>query len=307
MRNALALGLFVVLGVAFVSSAQLSGEWYTSLKLDLDPFGTYETPSGWQEPFFYSVLDIQYLVGDWTFAAAAEISTTQVNTMKFTYYDVWFEAYGSLGPFSSWSLLALSTSSFQGSQQPVWEVFQSGAALTIGGVDTYALFALLALSDMGIPPLIGSALGAIGTAGDCRLGAEISFSLSARSSLWQVFRYGFEGAIVDWDHRPCNRLWSPGWYTGNQYVMPVAFGCDVVFTRFSGIAEIPTSCADIYVGIMFDCEGFDFLSFFAEDIDIGLDWLKIYGLSITYYVDEKDFASWFRHGLRYAVPDGCGR
>jgi len=159
MRNALVLGLFVVLGVAFVSSAQLSGQWYTSLKLDLDPFGTYETPSGWQEPFFYSVLDIQYLVGDWTFAAAAEFSTTQVNTMTASYYDVWFEAYGSLGPFSSWSLLALSTSSFQGLQQPVWEVFQSGAALTIGGVDTYAVFALLAPSDMGIPARIGSALG----------------------------------------------------------------------------------------------------------------------------------------------------
>jgi hypothetical protein len=44
----------------------------------------------------------------------------------------------------------------------------------------------------------------------------------------------------------------------------------------------------------FSCDGFDFLSFLTKNINIGLDWLKIYELGITYTIDAKDIGFSFQ-------------
>jgi len=266
MKKALVLSLFVMLGVGFASSAQLQGEWDTWLKLDLDPF---------QLNSFYSFLDIQYLVGGWTLEAATIVDQTGLA-------DIWFEAYGSLGAFSAWSLVYFDPTT------PEFGGFENGVELSIAGVDMYGLFAI---QETGNGIGSGFALGGIGTAGDIRIGVEVTWNLSP--NLWFVFLYGLNGAVTDWTYTGCaSDVWYPYWYVGALSVIQT--GCDVIFSYITAIAEFPICCADVYVGVQFSCEGFDCLGFLVKNIDIGLDWLKIYELGINYAIDSKDISFAFQ-------------
>jgi len=271
MKKALVLSLFVMLGVGFASSAQLQGEWDTWLKLDITP--TFGLNS------FYSFLDIQYLVGGWTLEAATVIDKTGVS-------QLWFEAYGSLGAFSAWSLVYFDPVT------PKFGGFENGVELSIAGVDMYALFAI---QETGNGIGSGFALGGIGTAGDIRIGAEITFNLG--SNLWGIFLYGLNGWVTDWTYSFCSAvggtdLWQPIWYTGALGVIQT--GCEVVFTYITAVAEFPICCADVYVMARFSCEGFDCLGFLVKNVDIGLDWLKIYQLGFTYTLTDKNAGIFFQ-------------
>jgi len=265
MKRALVLSLLVVIGLGFASAAQLQGEWDSYLKLDLSEQPAL-TLAG-----FYSFLDIQYLVGGWTLEAATVVTGAGLS-------NVWFEAYGSLGAFSAWSLVAFDPTT------PAFTTFENGAEVSIAGVDIYALFALQAVGEGWGS---GFALGGIGTAGDTagdiRIGAEVTWNLYP--NLWSVFLYGLNGAVTDWTYTAGCDIWSPEWYVGALEV--IQSGCDVVFSYITGIAQFPICCADVYVGVEFSCTGFDCLAFLAKNIDIGIDWLKIYELGINYAVDAK--------------------
>jgi hypothetical protein len=257
-----------MLGVGVACSAQLQGEWDTWLKLDLAPFGLGS---------FYSFLDIQYLVGGWTLEAATIVDAAGLD-------NIWFEAYGSLGAFSAWSLVYFNPDK----TTPAFVGFENGAEVSIAGVDIYALFGIL---PKGEGWGSGFALGGIGTAGDIRIGAEITWNLYP--NLWFVFLYGLNGAVTDWTYTYCSSdIWNPYWYVGALGV--IQSGCDVIFSYITAVAQFPICCADIYVMAEFSCTGFDFLSFLAKNVDIGLDWLKIYELGITYDVDSKDIGFAFQ-------------
>jgi hypothetical protein len=262
MKKALVLSLFVMLGVGVACSAQLQGEWDTWLKLDITP--TFGLDS------FYSFLDIQYLVGGWTLEVATVIDKLGIS-------QLWFEAYGSLGAFSMWSLALFSP--IPGKEALL--AFENGAEVSIAGVDIYALFKIGDVYDVTGNTLIGGpgtgfALGGIGTAGDIRLGAEITWNLYP--NLWGIFLYGLNGWVTDWTWLFCSAvggtdLWIPYWIQGG--ISLVQSTCDVVFSYITGVAQFPICCADIYVMARFSCAGFDCLGFLAKNVDIGLDWLNI--------------------------------
>ncbi len=264
MKRALVLSLFVMLGVGFASSAQLQGEWDTWLKLDISP--TFGLNS------FYSFLDIQYLTCGWTLEAAALID--DVDGLS----HLWFEAYGSLGAFSMWSLAYFDPTT------PAFLSFENAAEVSIAGVDLYALFAIQAVGE-GFGT--GFALGGIGTVGDCRFGVEVTWNLY--SYLGYIFDYGL-GVVTDWTYLDCG-MWNPVWTIGALGV--VQSGCDVIFSSITAIAQFPICCADVEVEVAFTCLGFDYLSFTVLGIDIGLDWLKVSKLAITYTLEEKAAAIYF--------------
>lgn len=273
MKKALVLSLFVMLGVGVACSAQLQGEWDTWLKLDITP--TFGLNS------FYSFLDIQYLVGGWTLEAATIINEDGL-------YNIWFEAYGSLGAFSMWSLAAFDPTP----TAPLFATFENGAEVSIAGVDIYALFAI---QPVGAGWGSGFALGGIGTAGDIRIGAEITWNLG--SNLWGIFLYGLNGWVTDWTYSFCSAvggtdLWQPIWYYGSLGV--IQSGCEVIFSYITAVAQFPICCADVYVMARFSCTGFDCLGFLAKNVDIGLDWLKIYQLGFTYTLTDKNAGIFFQ-------------
>lgn len=273
MKKAFLLGLLIVLGMASVGSAELRGEWDTWLKLNLRPELALDS--------FYSFLDVQYATCNLTLEAASLLNADGLDA-------VWFEAYGSVGAFSAWSLLFFNPESFFGSS---FMLFQNAAEVSVGGVDFYALFAVKdvygGLGFIGT----GFAIGGIGAVRGCRFGVEVAFNLD--SQLWPIFRYGLYGGLTDWTYTLCaSDIWYPYWILGQYTPYVIVPTCDLLFSYLTGIAQFPISCVDLYVGALFDCEGFLFLSFLAEDIDVGIDWLKIYGLSVTYWIDEKYVSLW---------------
>jgi len=270
MKRALVLSLFVVLVAAFMGSAQeLKGSWDSYLKLDLS------APPAIQLASFYSFLDIQYVVGGWTLEAATIIDENGLS-------DVWFEASGSLGAFSGWSLVVFDPT------VPEFVTFENAAEVSIAGVDAYALFAIQQVGG-GIGS--GFALGGIGTAGAIRIGAEVTWNLNP--NLWFIFQYGVNGAVSDWTYTGCaSDIWYPYWYIGALSV--IQSSCESVFSYLTFIAEFPICCADVYVMGEFSCTGFDYLAFLTKNINIGLDWLKIYELGITYTIDAKDIGFSFQ-------------
>jgi len=281
MKKALVLSLFVVLAATVAGTAQIQGEWDSWLKLDLCEGS--QTPS-LTLGGFYSYIDVQYLICGWTLEAAATISACGVD-------NVWFEAYGQLGAFSAWSLAYFNPT------KVAFGGFENGAEVSIAGVDIYALFAIAEAygadcpyTDLGLGT--GFALGGIGSAGDCRFGAEITWNLYP--NLWFVFLYGLNGAVTDWTYTYCTSdVWYPYWYVGGV-VIPVQSGCDVVFSYITAIAEFPICCADVYAMVEFSCTGFDYLNVLVKNIDIGLDWLSIYELGITFTTGTKVLDYYFQ-------------
>jgi len=144
-------------------------------------------------------------------------------------------------------------------------------------------------------PGTGFALGGIGTAGDIRLGAEITWNLYP--NLWGIFLYGLNGWVTDWTYSFCSAvggtdLWQPIWYYGSLGV--VQSTCEVIFTYITAVAQFPICCADVYVMARFSCTGFDCLGFLVKNVDIGLDWLKIYQLGFTYTLTDKNAGIFFQ-------------
>jgi len=283
MKRALVLSLLVVIGLAFAGSAQtFAGEWDTYLGIDVN-----ETDIGLAG--FYSFLDMQYLIGGWTFESASLLSSAGL-------VGQWFEAYGSLGAFSAWSLLAFDPT------LPAFLTFENVAEISIAGVDVFAAFAIADTYWAGITTndcqtaatgvvASGFALGGIGTAGDVRIGLEVTWNLYP--TLYSVWLYGVYGGVSDWSWQPCNYIWDGRWFLGG--LAPIQTGCDVVFSYLTAMVEFPICCATITGMAMFDCAtGFDFLNIVVKDIDLGIPWLKIWGMGITYTVAEKNIGYYFQ-------------
>ncbi len=272
MKRALVLGLFVVLGAACAASAEFQAKWDTWLRLDLSPALALED--------FYSFLDLRYGTSSLTAAAAALVSPDGLDA-------VWFEAYGSVGAFSAWSLLFFDPNEGLDSQ---FSLFQNAAEISIGDVDLYAIFAMQDVFGGGT---IGSGLafGAIGTAGSCRFALEVTSNLEPL--LFPILRYGLYAGLTDWTYTLCSSdIWYPYWIIGGYDVLVDEDTCEVFVSYVTGIAELPICCADIFLGATFNCEGLGFFSLLVEDVDFGIDWLKIYGFSITYFLNWKHIELW---------------
>jgi len=277
MKKALVLSLLVVFGAALVDSAQLTGEWDTWLKLNISSFGLDS---------FYSYLDVSYSVGGWTLSADTVLDKTGLS-------QLWFEGIGALGAFNFWSLAVFNPSS----TTPAFMEFDNGAEVSIAGVDIYALFAIAPVDGkIGT----GFAFGGIGTAGDIRIGAEVTFNLD--SQLWGIFLYGLNGWVTDWTWTYCaavggTDVWNPIWLLGSvpSGLAPLQSDCAVVFSYVTAVAQFPICCADVYVFAAFSCaKVFENLSFLAKNVDIGIPWLKLYQLGITYDIDGKTIGTYFQ-------------
>jgi hypothetical protein len=257
---------------AFMGSAQeFKGEWDSIIKIN----GVSLAPLSID---FYSYLDTQYVVSGFTLEAATIITEAGLA-------NLWFEAYGTLGAFSMWSLVGFDP------MTPKFVNFENAVEVSIAGVNIYGLFGILPVADdpltIGVDESgIGSgfALGGIGTAGDIRVGVE--FTSNLYPNLWFVMLYGLNGAVSDWTYTMCaSDIWNPSWIVGA--LAAIQTECISMFSYLTVVVEFPICCADVYVMGEFSCEGFDFMSFLVKNLDIGIPWLNIYELGITYTVDAK--------------------
>jgi len=267
MKRALVLSLICVLGLAFTGfAASLTGSWDTDIVFTVAPALTVSSLT--------SILHVDYAIDDWTFGFNAFIGNPVAD---FELFDLNFDVAGSLGAFSLYSFLDFDPTI----QTPAFTSWENVVRVSIAGVDLYAAFAL---QDLDLDGVIGSgwAVGGYASAGLVEIWAEADFNIS--SGLYYIDYYGYWGAIVDW------ATWyscvSDAWYSGFWTVTDET--CVAGFTNFDIKVKAPFTCLDFIIWANFDCtNGFDYVKFMLNDIDIGGGWFQLDDLDITFTGDTK--------------------
>jgi hypothetical protein len=311
---ALALSLASVLAVA----TPLAGEWSTIAQFDLDGGLSF----GW----LYSMLDIEYQAGTLTFSGTALVGGGQPLAGYYqpqwpddaSLYDLFFDAYGWVGPFAVASLLDLNPGT-SGTGPAGFDLFTAAAWLDLGGVETFALFILDGGRELNAY-LEGSGLnlGALGSIGqllfafDAGWNVRSTFLVQDAGRMWSFpyFLKDFYDAegLAGYDYEPgeeflwgsvlCDGMFVPGW--GWQIEED---GCGAGLGHVYAALYYPFACFDVESILAFTGEkGFRSASFAVFDVDLGIPWLKLDAFQIVYRVDEK-YCSVF--DLDLVLADAC--
>jgi len=269
MKKALVLAIVCALGLGFAgfAASPLSGSWATDIcfepliaghSLDVDSF--------------MSVLDLDYTVGGWIFGMTMILDSGGFD-------NLYFDATGNLGAFSMSSFLDFDPTALA----PKFLSWENAAQVSIAGVQFYGLFAVQNVANEFDVYTIGSgaAFGAIGTAGDLKVGAEIDFNLA--SELSTMWTYGF-GYLTTWVTYDCG-----AWYKGMLSIVQTET-C-VCWTGFDIKAQFPFTCATVLVTANFNpTDGFHSVTFGFDDINIGIPWLLLDDVDITFHIQTKSIA-----------------
>jgi len=272
MKKALVLAIVCALGLGFAgfAASPLSGFWSTDICFGPINIGALSV-SG-----FESVLDLDYTVGGWIFGMTLILNDTGLD-------NLYFDATGNLGAFSMSSFLDFDPTA----SAPKFLSWENAAQVSIAGVQFYGLFAVQNIGYSVLTPLdtykVGSgwALGAIGTAGDLKVGAEIDFNLA--SQLANMWYYGF-GYVTTWVTYDCG-----AWYKGMLAIVQTQ-NC-VCWTGFDLYAQFPFTCATVLLTANFNpTDGFHSVTFGFDDINIGIPWLLLDDVDITFHIQTKSIA-----------------
>ena len=266
MKRALVFSLIFAIGLGIGVAAQsFSGTWDTDIVFDPTPLDITS---------LVSILEIDYTISGWVFGANSRISTAGL-------MDLDFNVTGILGAFSLHSFLDFATVT------PAFSTWQNVVEVSIAGVDLYAAFALETLTS-GIGT--GWAVGGHAVAGDVEVWVEADFNIS--SGLFLTYNYGY--TLYDWDNYfDC----SDGlWYNGFWSVQTSS--CTAAFSNLDIVVELPITCLDFAIWVNFDCtNGFDYIKFMLNDIDLGAGFFQLDDLDITFKTTSKtvttDFTATF--------------
>ena len=272
MKKALVLAIVCALGLGFAgfAASPLSGSWATDICFG--PIGL----SALVVSGFQSVLDLDYTVGGWIFGMSLILDSGGLD-------NLYFDATGNLGAFSMSSFLDFDPTA----SAPKFLSWENAAQVSIAGVQFYGLFAV---QNVGYSVItykdtykVGSgwALGAIGTAGDLKVGAEIDFNLN--SSLSTMWDYGFD-TLTTWVSYDCG-VWTKGMLSIVQ-----TQNC-VCWTGLDLYAQFPFTCTTVLLTANFNpTDGFHSVTFGLNDINVGIPWLLLDDVDITFHIQTKSIA-----------------
>lgn len=273
MKKALVISLLVVVGLGLAAFAgPLSGCWDLGTKLVVNK-ATEAVSMAW----FGSTLTLDYTTCGWTFGSTAKFD-------KHAFYNLFFEAAGSVGAFGFYSALDFVP------QTPSFKFLVGFADLSIAGVSLYAggmVYNFNHSTALAPNTGIGYVVGGYGVAGDCSIWVEAQFNAAAK--IGTIYWYGYD-TMIDWllyfDTDEC--VWyKPGWAVQTATCMIPWSGLDVY-------VEYPFACFDLLTTLAFDCEkGFDKVCFYVDDICTGLDWLLLDDLNICFEVQTKSVCGQF--------------
>jgi hypothetical protein len=268
LKKALVLAIVMVLGLGTLAFAQtVSGTWETQIKLDM-------SAADLQLEDFYSMLEVEYSVCGWEFGSTMIIDNAGL-------FNVFFDASGTLGAFTFGSFLDFDPT------VPSFVSWESGAGVSIAGVDLYGYFAV---QDETLEGDIGSGflLGGTGTMGDCTVLAEAQFNLASTASY--AFYYGWD-YLLDWTTTSCAYGWgADSWSKGSLSVLQT--NCTTAWSGLDVYLNFPFTCLDVDAYVGFDClTGFKKACFYLSDIDLGIPWLLLDDFDICFTTVAKSL-SW---------------
>jgi len=262
MKRALVLTLLVFGLGAAVFAGPLSGSWTTSIKFDPQP--TFAVTS------FSSVLDVDYTVGAWTFGSTAIFTLDAFD-------NVFFTAQGTLGAFEFRSMLDF---------EPVPAAFMSwtnAGKLSIAGVDIFGLFVVDNVGTAAAPLIgTGATFGLSGSAGDVSITGTIQFNMY--NYTYYFHNYGYAWAVARDAYQSCGVWYKP---SGLPYGVQTE-SCTLSWSGVGILVDFPFTCLDVQMELSFSCEnGFDSVAFYLTGFDLGISWLALEEIDITFTVDSK--------------------
>jgi len=287
MKKALVLGLLVLGLGAAVYAGPLTGSWATNFR--------FNNAAGLDLLNFESILQIDYAVGGWVLGANAIFNETAFD-------NLFFEADGQLGAFRFSSMLDFEP------QTPAFMAWTNAAALSLAGVDIYALFMVDNLGTADAP-IIGSGaiLGIQGSSGDIAWLILTGFNMGVDSSYVGYYwhGYGFDWLIARDAYQSSCGIYG-AWSKPSSLPWAVQTeGCCVCWSGTTIWVDFPFTCLDVTAYVDFSCtNGFDGFGFWLTGIDTGLGWLTIEEVDIDFTIDSKKVTTYF--GLSFG-DWGCVR
>jgi hypothetical protein len=274
MKKALVIGCLVgmVFGVA-AFAGPLSGSWSNSFCFE---YGADEEIKMLAVGGFSSVLELDYTVCGWTFSSTAIF-------LKHSFYNLWFEATGSVGAFGFYGVLDFFPQSVS------FKYLAGFVDVSIAGVSLYAGGGIKNFNyNISTTPAIGVGfvVGGYGVAGDCSIWVESQFNMCAK--IGTIYWYGY-------DYMLDTLLYLSG--TSCSWVKDVCLVQSTCYAIWSGLdiyVNYSFACLDVLTMVNFDCvDGFDHITFALEDICLGLPWLELDDLKIRFDVDGKHVCGQF--------------
>lgn len=271
MKRVLVLALLCAFGIGAATFAgPISGMWDTDIN-----FHIVAADGSIHVNWFTSRLDVNYSVGGWIFGSTVLFDLAGMN-------NLYFDASGTLGAFSFTSLLDFNPTI------PEFVQWDNVALVSIAGVNIYALFSLENI-DPGNGIGVGYTVGGWGSAGDAKFYGEVRFNLA--NTLGTIYWYGFDYLLKN------NEIYYSSSCTNvkGYFIDVVQSQCTAAFSGVSLAVAFPFACLNPQVFLEFDCiTGFKNVTLEFDDVCLGLDWLKLAELDISFTVQTKSVSWWFK-------------
>jgi len=283
MKKALVLGLLVLGLGAAVYAGPLTGSWATNFRFD--------NAAGLDLLKFESILQVDYAVGGWVLGANAIFNETAFD-------NLFFEADGQLGAFRFNSMLDFEP------QTPSFMAWTNAAALSLAGVDVFALFMVDNLGTADAPIIgSGATIGLVGSAGDITWTIITAFNMPVNGYYFWAYGYDY---IISRDAYQSSCGMFGAWYKpSSTYWSVQTQGCCVCWSGTSIYVDFPFTCLNVTAYVDFTCtSGFEGFGLWFTGIESGLGWLTIEELDIDFTVDSKEVTTYF--GLSFG-DWGCVR
>jgi hypothetical protein len=284
MKKALVIAAALVIALGLSAAAQgVYGTWFSWLSIGFRDGQNLTLHS------FYSVADLGYEVCGFDLSMQAHMDARGLTLVAF-------EAYGSVGAFSGGS------SVFFDAQSNGFMAWNTVVEVSIAGVDFYAImelddYIMIAGGDAiflsrHVPPIgygyasgVGWAFGGIGVAGDCRVGAEITFNLLPQLCwLWHYGTPGLKYSLCD--------TWYAEYWVSDLMGNVLQTTCHTIFSHAEVWVEYPFCCTTVLARAHFTCAGFEELCISLYDVDLGIccGWLDLWNFDICFQTQTKTVA-----------------
>ena len=251
MKRALVLTLLVLgLGV-FAYAGPLTGSWDTDFCIVVQTDGTVTFDS------LDSILSVEYATCGWTFGTEFDFG------MDYGFEDALFYAGGALGAFQFGTLVDFDPTGV--GEFTLWNGY---VEIAIAGVDLYAIWAVEGADNAGFM------LGGEGTVGDCYVYVEVDF--------------GMVYSLYDDLGVTSPSAYFPTYFSAYYGYFTADGTCTATWQSLLAYVEFPFTCFDVWAEVYFNCtDGFDSISFGLMDVDLGISWLLLDDVVITFTPTSK--------------------
>ena len=272
-----AVGCLLVVGLGVAGFAgPLSGSWSAFMTvLEFQPLN---------DLIFDSHLEIDYTTGGWTLGAMAHFFLEDFGFLSF-------DAAGSVGAFDLYGVGVFDPT--PGPGEAFLEDTVGSVRLSIAGMEAYAVPVLSSwtwIAGGGDDDFAtGLLVGGWGSFGECSIWVQAQFNMPESNLLIAYEGYDALLALMG-PYSLCDLYGQNLWLTVDPRLLPEQTGCRLCWSGVNVIVQAPFACLEkLTATIDFDCnEGFNYVSFGAEHVSLGLSWLELGYLEVIFGVTAKE-------------------